>query len=92
MIADEPTKGIDRDNVALFLESLKRVFSGAAVLLITHDISVAAASDRLLVLRDGRAEEYGNTRDVLRNPQSVHTHELICSLPHALSHVDRRLV
>ena len=92
VIADEPTKGVDRENVALFLESLKRVFSGAAVLLITHDISVAAASDRLLVLRDGRAEEYGNTRDVLRNPQSVHTHELICSLPHALSHVDRRLV
>ena len=92
VIADEPTKGVDRENVQLFLERLGRVFSGAAVLLITHDISVAAASDRLLVMRDGQAEEYGETQEVLRHPQSVHTHELICSLPHALSHVDRRLV
>lgn len=92
VIADEPTKGIDKDNTALFLQNLDKLFSGASVLLITHDISVAAECDRILVMRDGRLEEIGDTAEVLSHPASTHTHELICDLPHALSHSERGLI
>lgn len=89
VIADEPTKGIDQDNLSLFLENLDTLFSDAAVILITHDISVAAACGHILVIKDGRAEEYGETKSVLAYPASAYTHQLICDLPHALSHIER---
>ena len=73
VIADEPTKGIDRDNTALF--------PGAAVLLITHDLSVASACDRLLVMQDGRAVETGETQAVLAHPQHAFTRQLLDDLP-----------
>lgn len=85
VIADEPTKGIDKDNTELFLRNIDLMFPQAAVILITHDISVAAACDDILVIKDGSGEEYGRTEDVLSHPQSAYTRELISDLPHALS-------
>ena len=92
VIADEPTKGIDQHNTEQFLENLDELFSDTAVVLITHDISVASACDFILVIKDGELEEYGKTDEVLASPKSKYTHQLICDLPHALSHVDRGLV
>ena len=89
VIADEPTRGIDQGNVQHFLRLLDGLFHNSAVLLITHDISVAATCQHILVVRDGQAEEYGPTRQVLQHPASVYTHTLICDLPHALSHWER---
>ena len=81
VIADEPTKGIDRDNTALFLQNLDALFPGAAVLLITHDLSVASACERLLVMQDGRAVETGETQAVLAHPQHTFTRQLLDDLP-----------
>lgn len=92
VIADEPTKGIDQSNTEHFIRNLNDLFSSAAVLLITHDISLAAVCDRILVMKDGMAEEYGDTKQVLESPASLYTHQLICDLPHALSHIERGLV
>ncbi len=92
VVADEPTKGIDRENTAQFLSNLTVLFPQAAVLLITHDISVAAACDHLLVMREGRVEEYGETQQVLLHPESEYTHGLICDLPHAISHAERGML
>ena len=56
LIADEPTGNLDSENGARILELLHDVNrrSGAALLLATHDVMVAAAADRLVELRDGR--------------------------------------
>ena len=81
VIADEPTKGIDRDNTALFLQNLDALFPGAAVLLITHDLSVASACERLLVMQDGRVVETGETQAVLAHPQHTFTRQLLDDLP-----------
>ena len=81
VIADEPTKGIDRDNTALFLQNLDALFPGAAVLLITHDLSVASACERLLVMQDGCAVETGETQEVLAHPQHAFTRQLLDDLP-----------
>ena len=54
LIADEPTNGLDEAGRAQFFALLDSIFPDAAKLIITHDISVAARCDRVLVLCGGR--------------------------------------
>ncbi len=56
LIADEPTGNLDSENGARILALLQEVNrrSGAALLLATHDATVAAAADRTVEMRDGR--------------------------------------
>lgn len=91
VIADEPTRGVDRDNTRLFLDNLDSMFGSAAVLLITHDISVAAQCDYILVMDNGRIIEWGDSNEILTNPKELGTHNLICDVSHALVHAERGL-
>ncbi len=53
---------------------------GLAYLLISHDIDeVEHFCDKLMVLRDGKVVEYGNTKEVLANPKDKFTRKLILS-------------
>ena len=84
LLADEPTSALDtvvqREVIAEMLR-VRELF-GTAILLVTHNIgAAAAAADRILVLRDGRVCEYGNTRQVLQNPQSEYTRRLLFAVP-----------
>lgn len=81
VIADEPTKGIDQDNTTQFIRNLDSLFGDAAVILITHDISVAAVCDQILIINGGAAAEYGDAQTVLSHPQSEYTRQLIADLP-----------
>ena len=56
LIADEPTGNLDSGNGARILDLLREVNrrSGAALLLATHDATVAAAADRTVEMHDGR--------------------------------------
>lgn len=85
VIADEPTRGIDKALVALFLHNLQTLFADSAVLLITHDISVAEACDDIFVMHNGKMEEYGSTAATLANPQSAYTRRLLADLPAEIS-------
>lgn len=54
IFADEPTGALDRAWGARALSALCRLTStGCALIVVTHDLSVAAAADRVAVLRDG---------------------------------------
>lgn len=81
VIADEPTRGIDQANIEQFLGHLDSLFPDAAILLITHDISVAAVCDEIIVMNQGKAVELGESSQVLHNPEEAYTRRLICSLP-----------
>lgn len=80
IVADEPTSALDvvtQRQVMSLLASLPRS-STAAVLLITHEIGLAAdSSDFIVVLDQGRVVESGATRDVLANPRSALATELL---------------
>lgn len=84
LIADEPTKGLDAINRAQIIELLSKLTkeTGAALLLITHDLKVAASlCDEIVVMYSGQIVEKGATKSVLDRPFHPYTKGLLGSLP-----------
>jgi peptide/nickel transport system ATP-binding protein len=84
IIADEPTTALDVTVQAQVLEALEtaRAATGAALVLITHDLGVIAGhTDRINVMYAGRLVETGSVDDVFYQPRMPYTLGLIGSLP-----------
>jgi putative ABC transport system ATP-binding protein len=58
VLADEPTAELDEANEARVLDALHRLRNehGTTVVVVTHSLSVAAAADRVVEIRDGKAQ------------------------------------
>ncbi|MEU9454772.1 dipeptide ABC transporter ATP-binding protein [Streptomyces sp. NPDC048277] len=84
LVADEPTSSLDVTVQAQVLEALAaaRRETGAALLLITHDLGVVAGTaDRVAVLYAGRVVETGPVDAVLCRPRMPYTLGLLGSVP-----------
>ena len=84
IIADEPTTALDVTVQAQVLESLRAAQreTGAAMVLITHDLGVVAGqADRVLVMYAGKPVEIGTVEDIYYNPRMPYTLGLLGSLP-----------
>jgi oligopeptide/dipeptide ABC transporter ATP-binding protein len=84
IIADEPTTALDVTVQAQVLESLRAAQqeTGAAMVLITHDLGVVAGqADRVLVMYAGKPVEIGGVEDIYYNPRMPYTLGLLGSLP-----------
>jgi peptide/nickel transport system ATP-binding protein len=84
IIADEPTTALDVTVQAQVLEALEaaRAETGAALILITHDLGVIAGhADRVCVMYAGRLVEKGTVDDVFYQPRMPYTVGLLGSLP-----------
>jgi peptide/nickel transport system ATP-binding protein len=82
IVADEPTTALDVTVQAQVLKLLQRLRDeiGCSIMLITHDLGVAAQiSDRIAVLYAGRIAEIGPTAQVLGQPAHPYTHGLLRS-------------
>ncbi len=84
IIADEPTTALDvtiQGQILFEMQKLTRE-TGAAMIWITHDLSVVAGlADRVCVMYAGRIVEEGTTFDVLTHPWHPYTQGLLDSVP-----------
>ncbi|MFE7119192.1 dipeptide ABC transporter ATP-binding protein, partial [Streptomyces sp. NPDC057654] len=84
LVADEPTTALDVTVQAQILGLLRelRAETGMGLLLVTHDLGVAAGNvDELLVMKEGRGVEHGPARAVLDGPREDYTRALLAAVP-----------
>jgi oligopeptide/dipeptide ABC transporter ATP-binding protein len=84
LIADEPTTALDVTIQAQILELIKKVQddTGAALILITHDLGVVAETVHdVVVMYGGRVVETGTVDEVLLTPKHPYTEGLLSSIP-----------
>ncbi|TMR97420.1 ABC transporter ATP-binding protein [Nonomuraea basaltis] len=84
LIADEPTTALDVTTQAQILDLLADLQEdlGMAIMLITHDLGVAAqVADSMAVMYLGRVVEYGPAEQVLSAPRHPYTQALLRSMP-----------
>ena len=83
LIADEPTTALDVTIQAQILERIRelRDETGAAVILVTHDLGVVAdIADRVAVMYAGRIVEQGTLDEIFYDPQHPYTWGLLGSI------------
>ena len=84
LIADEPTTALDVTIQAQILGLMRdlREQTGAAVLIITHDMGVVAeVADQVVVMNRSKVVEHGSVIDIFENPSEAYTEALLASVP-----------
>ncbi|MEL6584111.1 MAG: ABC transporter ATP-binding protein [Pseudomonadota bacterium] len=84
LVADEPTTALDVTIQAQILDLLKAVQKerGMGLLFITHDLAIVRRiADRVVVMKEGKVVETGETAAVFENPQHPYTKMLLDADP-----------
>jgi len=82
LVLDEPTSALDvsiQKQVLALLSELQKKYN-LAYLMISHDLAVIRAmSHEVMVLKDGKVVEFGDTENMIKNPKQFYTKELFAA-------------
>jgi len=82
LVLDEPTSALDvsiQKQVLALLTELQKKYN-LAYLMISHDLAVIRAmSHEVMVLKDGKVVEFGDTETLIKSPRQVYTKELFAA-------------
>jgi microcin C transport system ATP-binding protein len=82
LVLDEPTSALDvsiQKQVLALLSELQKKYN-LAYLMISHDLAVIRAmSHEVMVLKEGRVVEFGDTETMIKSPRQVYTKELFAA-------------
>lgn len=84
LLADEPTSALDVTVQAQVVDTMMelRERTGTAILIVTHNMGVAAhMSDKIGVMNKGKLEEFGTAEKILHQPEQEYTRNLIAAIP-----------
>ncbi len=83
LVADEPTTALDVIVQKQIMDLIDKVRDlGTSVVLITHDIALAAErADKIAVMYAGKIVEFGSKNEVIRKPLHPYTKALLASVP-----------
>ncbi len=65
MILDEATSAVDKATDALIQRSIHHEFSESTLLVVAHRLATVAEFDKILVMGDGKAVEFGTPRELM---------------------------
>jgi len=95
LILDEPTTALDVTTQIEVLYSFKKLIkdNNTAAIYVTHDLSlVAQIADHILVLRDGKIVEYGNTEQIISDPKHDYTKALMAAAHIMPDHIQAPMI
>ena len=82
VVADEPTTALDATIQAQILDLLRSGMGDASLMLITHDLAVAAyVCNRIVVMYAGNIVEQGPVAEILSTPKHPYTRGLLAAIP-----------
>jgi peptide/nickel transport system ATP-binding protein len=88
LIADEPTSALDVTVQRVILDHMASLTrdKGTSMLLITHDLGLAAErAEKIIVMNGGHIVEAGPSRQILEDPQHPYTKRLVAAAPSVAS-------
>ncbi len=80
LVFDEPTTALDVTTQLECLAAFRKLIRdyGTAALYISHDLAVVAQiASSIMVLRDGKMVEFGDSRQILQRPKEEYTRRLV---------------
>lgn len=84
LLADEPTSALDVTTQAQIVKQMLHLRDtyGTSIILVTHNVGVAAyMADQLIVMKHGKIVDQGTREEVLRHPKSEYTRCLLSAVP-----------
>ena len=84
LLADEPTSALDVTTQAQIVRQMMELRDsfGTGIILVTHNLGVAAyMSDQLIVMQNGKVVDRGTRDDVMNHPESAYTRKLLAAVP-----------